>query len=219
MQVNRVQSNNYNNQPSFKKLIVTEKGAKALRKAFSPEQLEQVAKLGKELENTKHFDLRINAICDDLFYAFKHKTNPHLDSEAPLHPCTLNGNRLDAYGIDLLDCGDIFSYRNLRFSTAKEAKKAYSKLSEHLEKCYPFPNTINSFDKLKWAVDSTKILDSAAEYTGSDYIVYDSLSSSVVRKSKPIQVTETTQEVKSTKPIKPSIMQRIKNAWQALKGN
>lgn len=213
MLVNRIQSNKYNNQPNFKALIITKRGANALQKAFNPEQLEQVAKLGKELENTKHFDLKISAICGDLFYAFKHKTNPRLDSEAPLHPGALNGNRLYAYGIDLLDCGDIFSYRNLKFPTAQEAGEAYSKLSEHEEKCYPFSEAINSFDKLKWAVDSTKILDKATEYTGSDAIVYGSVPSSVVKQSKQIQPTET------TKPAKPSIIQRIKNAWQALKGN
>lgn len=114
---------------------------------------------------------------------------------------------------------DMFSYTNLRFPTAQEAVEAYSKLSEHADNCYPFLYATNSFDKLKWAVDSTKILDSATEYTGSDAIVYGQGSSPVVRKSKPTQIIETTQEVKQASPIKLSIMQRIKNVWQALKGN
>ncbi len=214
MQVNRIQSINQSQQSTnFKALKITEKGAKALKKAFDSKQLEEVAKLGDELKNTKHFDLNISAIGDDLFYKFKHKTNPRLDSEAPLHPRSLKGNKLGAYGIDLLDCGDIYIYGNLRFPTAKEAGEAYSKLSEHAEKCYPFPYATNSFDKLKWAVDSTKILDRATEYTGSDAIVYGAGPSSVVKQSKQIQPTKT------VKVSKPSITQRIKNAWQALKGN
>ncbi len=213
MQVNRIQSYNYSNQPNFKALILTKNGTKVLRRVFSKEQLEQVAKVRKDLGNTKHFDLEIDAIGNELFYEFKHKTNHFLNSEAPLHPRTLNGNKLGAYGISLLDCGEIYTYENLRFPTTKEAEEAYSKLSEHAEKSRHISCAVNSFDNFKWAVDSTKILDRAAEYTGSDAIIYGSSPSSVVKQPKPILPTET------AKASKPSITQRIKNAWQALKGN
>lgn len=218
MQVNRIQSNNYNNQPNFGVLRITETGAKALRKAFNPEQIEQITKWGKDLESTKHFDLEISAVIDDLFYTFRHKTNPRLSSEAPLFPVSVDRNILNARGVDLIDCGDKFYYNNLQFPTAQEAGEAYSKLVAHESTCTPYPRKINSFDRLTWAVDSTKILDRATEHTGGGAIrVGYYPTSPIIREQKTVQAVQTVEE--TTKSSKPPFMQRLKNAWQALKGN
>lgn len=215
MQINKVQSNNYGNQPNFGMLKITERGAKALCKAFNPEQLEQIGKLGKELENTKHFDLEVSSIMDDLFYKFVHKTNNNLDSEAPLHPVSINGKTLKAFGVDLLDCGDTFTYNNLEFPSAQEAGKAYAELSTFEKNCTPILNNRNLFERLEWAVKSTKILDRVSEHIGSDNIrIGYHPTMPTIREPKPAQIAAET-----TKPAKPSLTQRLKNAWEALKGN
>ena len=151
-----------------------------------------------------------------MFYTFKHHTNSRLNSEAPLHPLSLNGNRLSARGVDLLDCGDIFTYSNLEFPTAQEANKAYSKLLKHKQTCTPYPYKINSLERLEWAVDSTKILDRATEYTGSDYIRGIVQPRTVAKQAEKIQTNQvaTTEKVENS-----SFMLRLKNAWQVLKGN
>ncbi len=211
MQVIRTQSNNYNNQPNFKALIVTEKGAKALSKAFNPKQLEQITKWGKELKNTKHFDLEIDAVVNDLFYTFNHKTNSRLSSEAPLHPVSIKENALNACGVDLLDCGDWFYYNNLKFPTEQDACKAYATLSLYKKTCTPYFH--NVFKRLEWAVESTKILDKSFEYMKQNPFVLMGYNKHSFL--KPQSVTE---QFKQTTE-KPSILQRLKNAWQALKGN
>ncbi len=209
MQVNRIQNNNYNSQPKFGSLKITKDGVKALRKAFNPEQLKQVTQWGRELQSSKHFDLEIGAVCDELIYKFKHKASHRFDSEAPLHPASVKGNKLCACGVDLLDCGDWFYY-DLKFPTGQEAGKAYSILSKHEQICTPYQR--NSFDRLKWAVDSTKVLNQAAEHT-KELRVDAHMSTPVSKNSMTVQTTEVANHTK------PSLVQRVKKAWQVLKGN
>lgn len=206
MQVNRIQNNNYNSSPNFGALKITENGKNALLKAFNPEQLKQVAKWEKELESTKHFDLEVNAIMDELYYKFRHKTNPHLSSEGPLHSVEVKGQNLVACGVDLLDCGDWFYY-NLTFPTAKEAGNAYATLASYKAACRPYRP--NNFEDFNWAADSIKILDKSIKNTKSNKVTQ------VVEEHNVIP----TEQPKVNVPAKPSFMKRLKNAWKALKGN
>lgn len=119
-----------------------------------------------------------------------------MNSEAPLHPVNTTNNQLFAYGIDLIDCGDTFSYNNLKFPTSKEAADASSILESHQKACTPYQR--NDFKRLHWAVDSLKILDKA--YTNKN-------------------IEKTNETPNATKNIKTSFIQRLKNAWQALKEN
>jgi len=211
MRVNRIQNNNYNSQPSFGTLNITKQGAKALRKAFSPEQLEQIKVWSKELESTKHFDLEVKAsYTDNLIYIFRHKTNSHLDSEAPLHAISVKDRELQACGVDLLDCGDWFYYHNLKFPTKQEAANAYTKLTAHENVCRPYRP--NNFDDFKWVVDSVKILDKTSEYTESNKI--RRIAETILNKQSADKV-----QPKTVVTEKPALRERIANAWQALKGN
>ena len=215
MQVNRVQTNNYNNQPNFGTLRITEQGLKALHKAFKPEQFEQINKWGKELDSTKHFDLEIGAILDDLNYSFRHKTDEKLSSDAPLRPIYNAYNKISASGTDLIDAGDTFTYNNLRFSTDADATKAYKILAEHAKTCKPYNR--NDIKTLHWAVDATKILEKATEHTGSDSIRI--VQRTIPFKTTIIEPAKPTQKTENINHIKQFFINQLKKAWNILIGD
>lgn len=217
MRVNQVQTNCYNNRPNFRKLEITEEGATFLKTNLTPSEMEQVTKWGRELEDTRFFDLEIDTTMGREFLKLRSKITPQFDSEGPLFASRdCKGNKFNTYGRDLLDCGDWFSY-DLEFPTEQEAQKAYDKLLHFESKCTPY--TAGSImDKIEWAVESTKILEKASEYAGAKSIRWrtEMPQSTTIISKKPA----VTQEPEITKgPAKSSFTQRLKNAWQALKGN
>lgn len=197
MQVHNVQSNNYTsyNSLNFGKLNLTEPGEKLIKSL--PEGAEILQKIDiwkNELAETKFFDLEIDELCKRLFITIKSKYSDWMSCEAPLKVSEAyddepKGKKFSAYGTDLLDCGDWVTYP-LKFATNKDAETAYYTLKRH-HNHFPINN-------VAWAVDSVKILEKAFEN------MYPKMAA----------VSHSTEEMIPKTPF----IQRLKNAWQALKG-
>ena len=198
MQVQTIQSNNYN-APNFGTLQVTKEGRKLIKSWSGRANVwRHINMWKKELADTKYFDLQFDGLCKNLFPIIKSK-NPYdtCNCEAPLRVYDEpEGKKLYVSGTDLIDCGDWVGY-SLKFKTEKDAMNAY-----HTLKKYMHGYSMATIEKMQWTVDSVKILEQAFEN------MYGT-------KSFKNKGASSASETKNTKL---PFLQRLKNAWQALKG-
>ena len=154
MRISPVNYNSYKN--SFKRLDIKPSAEKSL-KHLSKDELNQIKSWGKDLNSLKHFDLVVSGFRDsnDLLITFEHKQNPWIfDSVAPLLPIKLEGKRLHARAIDLIDSRDSINY-SLKFPSEDRAQEVCDKLSYHASNC----EEDNPFKQIAWAVDGVKALE------------------------------------------------------------
>lgn len=144
---------------SFGELKITDKAQKILESTLSPTQLESVNTWKDELGSSKHFDLEISDICDDLLITFKNKKNPQMASELPLRAWQQKGDTIIAVASNILDCSDYDVY-NLKFKNANDAIGAYGALKS----CEYDYHSRTNFDEISWAVDNMKILEETFDY-------------------------------------------------------
>jgi hypothetical protein len=159
MQINRIQGN-YSQ--SFGALNIDGAGRKAILKHFNPEQIKQIKVWKKDLAKTKNFDLDITTSVDDIYLIFNNKKHPFSSSEGPLQPAMPRGNEIKAWGFDIFNSGNPVVH-NLKFSTPQEATQAYETLTAHRRKFMETGNK-DQFERVAWAVDSTKILEKSHDY-------------------------------------------------------
>ena len=208
MQVQNINSNNYRNSysPNFGLMNVTEKGQKLLNKWWgqAPEKMDKINGWKKDLLKTDNFDLNFEELCKDMFLIIESKNPDWPSCEAPLRVYNFpKGRRLDVFGTDLIDCGDFVSYP-LEFGTNQDAVEAYNTL-----KSYQKEGAIYTIDKVKWAVDSVKILEKAFKYMENPKV-----EKNVAETSKAAEIATPIE----TKADKVPFLERLKNAWLALKG-
>ncbi|MCM1338623.1 MAG: hypothetical protein NC191_03015 [Muribaculaceae bacterium] len=165
MQVSRIPSNNFNNQPNFGELIISSGAKRALKKMLNSTELEQVAKWKEELQSTKNWDLEMYLDDDRLRTKFqdkKHPKNGFLNAVSggmagdvfvahgrPLFPSTY----VDAYLLP-------YPYENcseLRYPTKRESYNAFCRLKEAELKYFEGGN--KTIDRISWAVEATKVLE------------------------------------------------------------
>lgn len=204
MQVNRIQSNNYGNQPNFG-MLKFDKSAIPILKTLTADELTQVVKLKKEAAKTKRWNLTISSVSDRKFYA-KYKDSRGLEPE---HHVSLDSYRLnnDTVYVHSYTC-DENVHDKLRFPTAERASEVYDSMRTEYYKLSPI-------EQIKKFVNTLRYLDESYEYMAKNPIT---------QKAEQVNSSKVVATV-GTKPIvqkiskKLSIIQRIKNAWQALKGN
>ena len=198
MQVQTIQSNNYN-APNFGALQITKEGRKLIKSWSGRANVwRHINTWKKELAATKYFDLQFDGLCKNLFPIIKSK-NPYYtyNCEAPLRVSDEpKGKHLWVAGTDLIDCGDWVGYP-LKFKTKEDAENAYNTLKKHQH-----GNSMTTIEKMQWTVDSVKILEQAFE---------NMYGIKIFKNWGPSTASE-------TKNTKLPFMQRLKNAWQALKG-
>lgn len=201
MQVNRVQSNN--NQPNFKALKFTE-GTKSLLKTLSGEELLQIKQLQKEVANTKHWDFEVkgHATRDYFWGEFINKDKSYYGAvlDGNLHPWKREDNIVT---MKSYDCEDDY-YDKFRFPSAGRAEQVQSTLvnAERLS---------NPFEQIKQFVKTLKVLEESTAFMLVE-------NASKVASKAGIDVVST-KVAENIQPEKLLFTQRLKNAWQALKGN
>lgn len=204
MQVHNIQSNNYNlqNSPNFGELKISESGMKFLKSNIkNPEKFTYIETLKQKLANTKYFDLVIDKYGNDLYAHINSKNSIiKYGCEHGLHAHKiLEDNALHVYGTDQLDVGDWVSYK-LNFNSNHDAITAYNKLNEYSSGCnYEEWDEAEIINELDWAVYSTELLENEA-------------------KNRDNQSTHFAAVSKSETETKEPFLQRLKKAWQALKG-
>ena len=162
------QINNQDYQPSFEKLKITQTARKLMSEKFNAQQLEQIKIWEKELGNTNHYDLRISGVVDRFVLMLDHKPTINGSFEGPLHAEDVAGKKLNVWGTDILDCGDFVGFK-LKFPSKKEAREAFDVLKNHEKSKY------DNFNRIAWAVDSTKIINKALDNSGNKTNVLDTI--------------------------------------------
>ena len=198
MQVQTIQSNNYN-APNFGALQVTKEGRKLIKSWSGRANVwRHINMWKKELAATKYFDLQFDGLCKNLFPIIKSKnTYDSSNCEAPLRVYNEpKGKNLYVSGIDLIDPGDWVGYP-LKFKTKEDAENAYNTLKKYMH-----DSSMPTVEKMQWIVDSVKILEQAFE---------NMYGTKIFKKEVPSFSSE-------TKPAKLPFPERLKKAWQALKG-
>lgn len=206
MQVNRTQSNNYGNQPNFG-MLNFDKSAIPVLKNLSVKELKEVRNLKKEAAKTKRWNLTISSVSDGMFYA-KYKDVRGLKPE---HHVSLDSYRLsnDTVYVHSYTCDENVPDK-LRFPTAERAREVYNFMHTEYYKLSPF-------GQIKKFVDTLRYLDESYEYMAKNPIIQKVEQVNTSKVANTVVTKPTVQKTVITN--KPSLTQRIKNAWQALKGN
>lgn len=206
MQVNRIPSNNYSNQPNFG-MLKFDKSATPLLKKLSAKELKEVRKLEMKAAKTKRWNLTISSIRNGSFYAiFDDSYNLKFTHCGSLESYKLNKNKVHVHSYSQDD--DILD--TLRFPTAKRARKVYNSM-------YGEYYNLSPFEQIKKFVNALKYLDESYEYMAKNPIIKKAEQVNVPKTTTAVVTKPAVQETVSNKKL--SITQRIKNAWQALKGN
>ena len=196
MQVQIIQSNNYQHygSPAFGTLKVSENAQKMINSRYDSSVSQMIGTWKKELDSTKHWNLNIFEICDQLWMAIESKNSySKSDCEAPLSVSVKpESNTFYVYGRCIGGGGYVW-YRP-EFPSHKDAENAYNTLKKYQD-MQDTDKDIDTVDKIAWAVDSVKILEQAYE--------------NMINPKKENPESE-------IKKLPLSI--RIKNAFQALKG-
>lgn len=204
MQVNKIQSNNYGKLPNFG-MLKFDKSATPLLEKLSVKELKEVRKLKKKAAKTKRWNLTISSIRNGSFYAiFDDSYNLMFTHCGSLESYKLNKNKVHVHSYS--DDDDILD--TLRFPTTKRAREVYNSMNGEYYQLSPF-------EQIKKFVNALTYLDESYEYMAKNPII-----KKVEQVNGPKAVTTLVQKPIEENVInkKLSITQRIKNAWQTLKG-